>query len=154
MVNQSGNEIPSAYARYYLVGILLFNRGEYFEAHEAWEWHWKNTPGPERSFYQGLIQIAVALCHFFNGNMHGAAKLKATGSAYLEAFRPKRFGLNLDDFLRGIDHCFAEVIDPHRSGIAPFKQENVPAIRLDPEPLSWPDIPTWILDGREPSEDE
>src|SRR2546430_6058218 len=44
-------------------GIELFNRGLYWEAHEAWEEAW--TPdrhGPDRGFYKGLIQVAAAAC--------------------------------------------------------------------------------------------
>ena len=50
----------------YLAGIVLFNRGDFFEAHEVWESLWMETFTPEKKFYQGLIQAAVALCHFCN----------------------------------------------------------------------------------------
>src|SRR5262249_26444350 len=48
----------------YLAGVLLFNEQAYFEAHEVWEDLWAESYGPERKFYQGLIQAAVGLCHF------------------------------------------------------------------------------------------
>ncbi len=53
----------------YLGGVRFFNEGDFFEAHEVWEDLWLNTAGPERRFYQGLIQAAVALYHFGNGNL-------------------------------------------------------------------------------------
>ncbi len=47
-------------------GIELFNRGLYWEAHEAWEWLWRIETTPERKlFLQGLIQLAAALHHLF-----------------------------------------------------------------------------------------
>src|SRR5262252_5771588 len=53
-------------------GIIFFNNGHYFEAHEAWEDLWRVTRGPLRLFYQGLIQAAVGLHHLHNGNFNGA----------------------------------------------------------------------------------
>ena len=38
----------------YLAGIVLFNRGDYFEAHEVWEELWADSHGTERKFHQGL----------------------------------------------------------------------------------------------------
>src|SRR5262245_58394393 len=52
----------------YLAGIVLFNEQAFFEAHEVWEDVWIEKSGLERKFYQGLIQAAVSLCHFGNGN--------------------------------------------------------------------------------------
>jgi hypothetical protein len=57
----------------YLGGVRFFNDGDFFEAHEVWEGLWLETSGPERRFYQGLIQAAVALYHFGNGNLRGAS---------------------------------------------------------------------------------
>ena len=45
----------------YLKGIEFFNACDYFEAHEAWEELWTDYRGELRRFYQGLIQVAVAL---------------------------------------------------------------------------------------------
>lgn len=44
-------------------GIRLFNAGEYFEAHEAWEGHWGKGDPAERAATLGLIKAAVALHH-------------------------------------------------------------------------------------------
>ena len=53
-------------------GINLFNQGEYFEAHEVWEDLWRETDGPLRTFYQGLIHAAVGLYHLRQENATGA----------------------------------------------------------------------------------
>src|SRR5215475_10312986 len=52
-------------------GINFFNAGRYFEAHERWEDLWRETRGPLRLFYQGLVQAAVGLHHFSRGNLNG-----------------------------------------------------------------------------------
>jgi predicted metal-dependent hydrolase len=46
----------------YLLGIDLFNRGYYWEAHEVWEslWHAAGRHGAIAAFLKGLIQLAVA----------------------------------------------------------------------------------------------
>ena len=53
-------------------GVKFFNAGSYFEAHEVWEDLWRETAGPVRRFYQGLIQAAVAMHHLERGNLAGA----------------------------------------------------------------------------------
>ena len=53
-------------------GIKFFNSGQYFEAHEAWEELWRQTEGPLRLYYQGLVQTAVGLHHLGRGNLNGA----------------------------------------------------------------------------------
>ncbi len=58
-----------------LAGIALFNRGEYFEAHERLEEAWNADPGPGRDLYRGLLQIAVAYLQIERRNHAGATKL-------------------------------------------------------------------------------
>ena len=41
-----------------------------------------------RLFYKGLIQAAVALHHFGNGNIRGARKVYRSSRGYLEPYRP------------------------------------------------------------------
>ncbi len=65
----------------FLEGIRCFNHRAFFEAHEVWEDIWRDEEGPARRFYQGLIQLAVCLHHFGNGNTRGAKKLCLSGSA-------------------------------------------------------------------------
>ena len=84
----------SAYDPRYLAGILFFNAHDFFEAHEVWEDVWTESSGPQRRFYQGLIQAAVALHHFRNGNVRGAVKLYRTGRAYMEPLDQPYFGLD------------------------------------------------------------
>ena len=67
----------------YLKGIAYFNACEFFEAHEVWEDLWKSYTGPLRLFYKGLIQAAVALHHFGNGNIRGARKVYGSSRGYV-----------------------------------------------------------------------
>jgi uncharacterized protein len=82
----------------YLAGIELFNRGEFFEAHEVWEDLWHECGSADRRFYQALIQAAVAAYHWSRGNGTGAKRLYHSGRKYMEPFRPTYMGLAIDDF--------------------------------------------------------
>ena len=42
-------------------GAALFNAGEYWEAHEAWEPLWLRSEGQERRLLAGVILLAAAL---------------------------------------------------------------------------------------------
>lgn len=132
-------ELPE-YDPRYLAGVLLFNRGDYFEAHEVWEELWGDTPGLERSFFQGLIQAAVGLCHFCNGNVRGAVKLFHTGRAYMEQFSSPCRGLDIADFWQQMEQCFAPLLEQHGPPTRVEPNEALlPTIVLNPEPGTWPD---------------
>lgn len=118
----------------YLQGIAYFNACEFFEAHEVWEELWKSYSGDLRLFYKGLIQAAVALHHFGNGNIRGARKVYGSSRGYLAQYRPTCVGLDLEKFLVEFDACFADVA---------ATDEQFPSIELNPEliPEIWLDPP-------------
>jgi predicted metal-dependent hydrolase len=60
-----------------------FNRGEWHDSHETLEDLWIGSEGEMRAFYQGLLQIAVALYHWQNGNFKGANILIESGTSHL-----------------------------------------------------------------------
>ena len=100
----------TTYDPHYLQGIEFFNVCDFFEAHEAWEELWQEDRSEARKFLQGLIQAAVALHHFGNGNIRGAKKVYFGARGYLEHYRPRYWGLDLDAFLNQLAICFAEVV--------------------------------------------
>ena len=108
----------------YLKGVAYFNACEFFEAHEVWEELWKNYSGEMRLFYKGLIQAAVALHHFGNGNIRGARKLYHSTRSYLEPYRPWHEGIDLERFLGQFEQCFAKVL---------ASQEEFPEIDIEPD---------------------
>src|SRR5256885_16896140 len=72
-------------------GIRLFNKEEFFEAHEALEDVWRAAPASEKKFLQGLIQVAVALHHHSRGNVVGARSLLERATRNLSLY-PESFG--------------------------------------------------------------
>ncbi len=60
-------------------GVADFNAGRFFEAHEVWEELWLAAAEPEKTFLQGLIQVAAAFHHHGRGNARGRQSLLAAG---------------------------------------------------------------------------
>jgi len=134
----------------YLAGIVLFNREDYFEAHEVWEQLWMDRAGPDKKFYQGLIQAAVALCHFCNGNVRGATKLYHSSRDYMNRFGSPFMGLDNSIFWQQMATCFAELLaspDPNRR-IEP-DEKLLPTLTLSPEPAEWPDPAAFLEEEEE-----
>ncbi len=120
----------------YLEGVEFFNECEFFEAHEAWEELWTEYQGPSRKFYQGLIQVAVCLHHFGNGNLRGAAKLYHSSRAYLEPYLPAHEGVDLEQLLRQLQVCCERVLETDQAELATaafeIDPELIPEIHLNP----------------------
>jgi predicted metal-dependent hydrolase len=95
----------------YREGVELFNRGAFFEAHEALEDVWRAALQPDKKFLQGLIQVAVALHHHGNGNLAGARSVLRRAFRNISLY-PENFGgihsaplLNsISDWQRALDH--------------------------------------------------
>lgn len=71
-----------------LTAVDQFNQGEWFECHETLEELWVGSAGEMRDFYQGLLQVAVALHHWREGNFRGAILLLEKGPGLLRRVRP------------------------------------------------------------------
>jgi hypothetical protein len=132
----------------YLAGVLLFNSHDYFEAHEVWEDLWSESHGDERRFYQGLIQAAVGLCHFGNGNLGGAVKLYRTSREYMGRCPSPFLGLDAAAFWQDMEECYRPLLQaaaPDR-GVRPA-EGALPQIRLEPAPECWPDPDDYLPEG-------
>ena len=102
---------PTQFDERYLKGIEYFNEFEFFEAHEVWEDLWQDFHGQGRTFYQGLIQVAVCLHHFVNGNIRGARKLYNSSTKYLSEYGDLYEGLDLVKFIGDLTTCCQEILD-------------------------------------------
>jgi uncharacterized protein len=116
--------MPAEHDPRYLEGIEHFNKCDFFEAHEVWEELWADYSGPSRKFYQGLIQVAVCLHHFGNGNIRGAKKLYFGCRGYLEPYLPKHEGLDLAQLLGQLETCCRAILE---------SKEEFPKIEIVPD---------------------
>lgn len=74
-------------------GRTLFNDGQFWEAHEAWEAVWLESEGETKLALQALIQLAAAHYHFERDNEAGALRL-------IEAAREKLARCSFDSIHR------------------------------------------------------
>lgn len=77
-------------------GVDLFNRGAFFECHEALEEIWMPEHGPRRLFLQSLIHIAVGFYHHQQGNQPGAERQLQKGLKKLAGYLPEFDGVPTD----------------------------------------------------------
>jgi predicted metal-dependent hydrolase len=77
-------------------GIELFNTRRFFDAHEAWEEIWLPSPEPQKTFLQGIIQIAAAYHHYLRGNRAGACSLLNAGLRRLGPFPGEYHGIEIE----------------------------------------------------------
>jgi predicted metal-dependent hydrolase len=76
-------------------GIELFNNGEYFEAHEAFELFWKKYKGKDRPYYQALIQMTAAMHLIYQERYQGAKKTLERAGVRIKGARNKIMGVDL-----------------------------------------------------------
>ncbi|MBW3582884.1 MAG: DUF309 domain-containing protein [Euryarchaeota archaeon] len=111
----------------YLEGVRCFNRGEWFEAHEVLEDLWREDQGPTRSYWQGLIQAAVALEHWRRGNPRGARSQWGQAQAHLVRYAPHHEGLDVAAFIAAMEACMGPLMDDDG---AELDIARVPELRL------------------------
>jgi predicted metal-dependent hydrolase len=89
-------------------GIELFNGGQYWEAHEAWEGDWMpDRKGPDSGFYKGLIQVAAGCLHYNHRNRRGAINKWRSGADYLRPYLPAHLGVRLAPLVEAVDGYLA-----------------------------------------------
>ncbi len=89
-------DAPIDYPWQYREFVRLFNRRDYFEAHEVLEDLWVMEVGELRNYYKGLIMVAVALLHWQRANALGALRLYRDGMAYLSEYPETLEGIRLE----------------------------------------------------------
>jgi uncharacterized protein len=90
-------------------GLHLIRAGAYFEAHEELEDEWREAPGAERDFLQGLVHVAVAWHHAGRGNRPGCERQLEKAARRLGPYRPTHRGVDVDGVLEGVADAQAVV---------------------------------------------
>jgi len=80
-------------------GVEQFNTGQFYACHDTLEALWIEATEPEKTFYQGILQIAVALYHLGNANGRGAMILLASGGNRLRRYPSIFSGIDVDELL-------------------------------------------------------
>jgi len=91
-------------------GLLLFNEGRFYDAHEVWEDLWRATTDlPLRTCYQGLIQAAVGLHHLNRRNPIGARSQFGKSIRNLQAGDGTATGLDLENLIGELNRLLASM---------------------------------------------
>lgn len=91
MAVMTPDHFPDAFWR----AIAQFNQKDYYECHDTLEALWMEATEPERSFYQGLLQLAVACYHLSQGNQRGAILLLGEGIKRLKPYGADYAAINV-----------------------------------------------------------
>ncbi|MBS3029413.1 MAG: DUF309 domain-containing protein [Dolichospermum sp. DET50] len=85
-------------------GVEEFNSGQFYACHDILEALWIDSIEPDKTFYQGILQIAVGLYHLGNHNRRGAMILLGEGSNRLKRYLPDYGSINVEElFTQSVD---------------------------------------------------
>jgi len=112
-----------------LQAIREFNRHDWLESHETVEDLWVGAEGELRNFYQGIIQIAVALHHWQNGNFKGAVSLLQGGSQYLRHVSDRCQWVDVAGLIDDADRMQTALEKLGKEGMNSLKPELIPLIK-------------------------
>lgn len=114
-------------------GVQLFNRQEFYEAHEAWEEGWIDEISDDRLLLQGLIQVAAGFYKLQVGSPVGTAKLLEQGLAKLERFEGRSLGVDLEGLLPEVRAWQARAVEMIAKQQAGYDPSLLPRISYSPE---------------------
>ncbi len=114
-------------------GIRAFNQEAYFEAHDIWEETWRGVRGPDRLFFQGLIQLAIGFYHLTTENLAGAEHLLTRGGEKLEAYMPSHRSVDVARLVIGAAEALVCVRAARRGGGLGEEAWELPQIQQIPE---------------------
>lgn len=103
-------------------GVVLWNEGRFFEAHDAWEEAWRAASGEEKTLFQGLIQAAAALVKWQRNEARGAFRLLTAAI----------------DKLYGIEESAGVAVDPLIDALAALRTEAEKAVAASPTAADLP----------------
>jgi predicted metal-dependent hydrolase len=95
----------STVTRGYEDGLALARRGDYFEAHEAFEAAWRACADDERDFFQGLVHVVVSAYQLGRGRPVAAERQRVKALRRLAAFAPVHRGLDVSGLLAGLERA-------------------------------------------------
>ncbi len=113
-----------------LRAIDEFNRGAWFDCHETLEDLWAGEALEMRDFYQGVLQVAVALHHWREGNFNGALLLLERGAKCLRRVRPVCQGVDVDGLIDAADRLREVLTNLGAHRMAELDQTFIPKLRL------------------------
>jgi uncharacterized protein len=113
-------------------GIELFNRQEFYEAHEAWEAGWLDELSDSRVLLQGLIQVAAGFYKLQVGTPIGTVKLLDNGLQKLRRFRDSAHGVDLERLIPEVEAWLLQAQEMVAAGRSDFDPKRLPRLGYVP----------------------
>ncbi len=108
--------------------IRLFDEGNYFGAHEAWETCWSySKETDEVEFFKGLAQLGAGYTHWMRGNARGVVALLGRAIERIGRHGSPYRGVDIDAFLDRLEVLRAEA--------ARCEDAKTPLPELDRQPV-------------------
>jgi hypothetical protein len=129
----------AAYPVEYIMGIDLFNEGEFHAAHDAWEDRWMGEVGrDEKLFLQAMIQSAVAFHHLEIGRPGAARRMYQMAKEKFARLGVQNFmSLDLEDYQAQLDRALAWLLTVPDPRELTQPEMTLPVIRLLPEVMEY-----------------
>ncbi len=115
----------------WLQGIAQFNDREYYACHDTLEALWMDSVDPDRKFYQGVLQIAVACYHLHNYNWQGCVILLGEGMGRLRYYQPMYGEIDVATLIQQSNNLLQTLQAIGADGVVDF----VTQLSQDPTPL-------------------
>jgi hypothetical protein len=107
------------------LAIELFDAGNYFGAHEAWETCWQQARGADdEEFFKGLSQLGAGYTHYRRGNAHGAQTLLGRALSRIGGRGSPHRGIDVD--------ALASAVAPHAAAFARAEHDGEPPPAVAP----------------------
>lgn len=105
-----------------------FSQRDWYEVHEYLEELWRRVPSPEKDTVQGLLQAAVCLYHYGNGNFAGARLLASGARTRLQRSSVEYRGRDLGGFLERFVAVTRPLLESE-SALRPLKPADAPILQ-------------------------
>jgi predicted metal-dependent hydrolase len=106
-------------------GMELFNRGQYFAAHEALEAAWREETGSIRELYRGILQVSVVYLHLSRGNFEGAMKVYQRSLRWLNPWPENCRGIEVGQLRRDLEAVIVAMQKLGAEHVAAFDRELI-----------------------------
>lgn len=113
-------------------GVQLFNQGQFWDAHEAWEEAWLEEEGEAKLFLQGLIQVAAGFHKAtVQDQPRGCVKLLTAGLEKLLPLPDAYQGLELARFRSAIEGALEHAKSWLAGEASRFDRAQIPQLQLE-----------------------
>jgi CheY-like chemotaxis protein len=111
-------------------GIALFNRGEYFEAHEVLEDAWNADESAAKELYRAILQVAVAYLQIERRNFRGAAKMFLRVRQWIDPLPETCRGVDVSDLRANAFQVEELLLRLGESGIGEIDSASFRPVRI------------------------